>query len=1138
MPRQLPTKETIEQVLNYAKSLSNEDVYAYIQSIHDWFVQLANVATNHEETLKSIRELFPALQTWQDLEKVRAQYNADMLSFIANKYYSKLQLFPEKNNILVNSFNELQQTIQFLKDLNSIREDCLEKLNQQRNVQTHRNNEPTVLQSNRTTGSLDESQSNTSTSTSTSTSTTTTQPTQSVAIDDRIDEEDAERITPKRRKKRKADEENLKQPPKKKSKQGSLEELKSKLTDFNYTEAQVLKITKRKYCTNTVIALIQLHPSLLEHGFSHEQLVRIAAHDGGSKNLEAVKNNFQALKDLGFTPDHIVKMVGHGGGSKNLEAVKTNFQALKNLDFTPDHIVKMVGHIGGSKNLEAVKTNFQALKDLGFTPDHIVKMVGHIGGSKNLEAVKNNFHALKDLGFTPDHIVKMVGHIGGSKNLEAVKNNFHALKDLDFTPDHIVKMVGHGGGSNNLEAVKNNFQALKDLGFTPDHIVKMVQHNGGSKNLEAVKNNFQALKDLGFTPDHIVNMVGHDGGSKNLEAVKTNFQALKDLGFTPDHIVKMVGHNGGSKNLEAVKTNFQALKDLGFTPDHIVKMVQHDGGSKNLEAVKTNFQALKDLGFTPDHIVKMVGHIGGSKNLEAVKTNFQALKDLGFTPDHIVKMVGHDGGSKNLEAVKTNFQALKDLGFTPDHIVKMVGHDGGSKNLEAVKECYNQLKISGLKRSEITNYFSERSRGRDLLRRSLELSSKPLSAWELLFETEKVNTFFQRVNNIGTVIIHKKWATSIASDNGKIIFEVKETYLASQINAFLTRCYKNNTAMRTWCHPPSLSSAEKVSIQLINPSHFISNEQILDTISFLVYLVKYNLKANSSSFLQQLTYTCSNTSSLAALISFDDLCAKFTTEYQHIPLNSMKSFLADFCIGLVNKQFEELNKEAEEKYDSFVLSKLDGRVYIDNYGPFNDFYAEVMLPELDNDAFPAATLPASAMSIPASTEIPTSNSMSSTTMTTTSTPVTTKSGVIPTNVDLEENLARSHTAASLFAEEINSPQGINFFDEDIGFDDIFSNLGFFNDFQSSDMTWNATDAMPSSTPATDDVIKEHSVEPFIQQDKQEELLIPKPSSNLPRITQRSPAFFAENQPPNFILSRGSNVSSNTDIKQNDTPQLT
>ncbi len=224
------------------------------------------------------------------------------------------------------------------------------------------------------------------------------------------------------------------------------------------------------------------------------------------------------------------------------------------------------------------------------------------------------------------------------------------------------------------------------------------------------------------------------------------------------------------------------------------------------------------------------------------------------------------------------------------------------------------------------------------------MSSKPLSAWALLFETEKVNTFFQRVNNIGTVIIHKKWATSIASDNGKIIFEVKETYLASQINEFLTRCYKNNTAMRTWCHPPSLSSAEKVSIQLINPSHFISNEQILDTISFLVYLVKYNLKANYSSFLQQLTYTCSNTSSLGALISFDDLCAKFTTEYQHIPLNSMKSFLADFCIGLVNKQFEELNKEAEEKYDSFVLSKLDGRVYIDNYGPFNDFYAEVMLP--------------------------------------------------------------------------------------------------------------------------------------------------------------------------------------------------
>ncbi len=158
MPRQLPTKETIEQVLNYAKSLSNEDVYAYIQSIHDWFVQLANVATNHEETLKSIRELFPALHTWQDLEKVSAQYNADMLSFIANKYYSKLQLFPEKNNILLNSFNELQQTIQFLKDLNGIREDCLEKLNQQRNVQTHRNNEPTVLQSNRTTGSLDESQ--------------------------------------------------------------------------------------------------------------------------------------------------------------------------------------------------------------------------------------------------------------------------------------------------------------------------------------------------------------------------------------------------------------------------------------------------------------------------------------------------------------------------------------------------------------------------------------------------------------------------------------------------------------------------------------------------------------------------------------------------------------------------------------------------------------------------------------------------------------------------------------------------------------------------------------------------------------------------------------------------------------------
>ena len=1039
MPRQLPTKETIEQVLNYAKSLSNEDVYAYIQSIHDWFVQLANVATNHEETLKSIRELFPALHTWQDLEKASAQYNADMLSFIANKYYSKLQLFPEKNNILLNSFNELQQTIQFLKDLNGIREDCLEKLNQQRNVQTHRNNEPTVLQSNRTTGSLDESQSNTSTSTSTSTTTTTTQPTQSVAIDDRIDEEDAERITPKRRKKRKADEENLKQPPKKKSKQGSLEELKSKLTDFNYTQAQVLKITKRKSCTNTVMALIQLHPSLLEHGFSHEQLVRIAAHDGGSKNLEAVKNNFQALKDLGFTPDHIVKMVGHGGGSKNLEAVKNNFQALKNLDFTPDHIVNMVGHSGGSKNLEAVKTNFQALKDLG------------------------------------------------------------------FTPDHIVKMVGHGGGSKNLEAVKTNFQALKDLGFTPDHIVKMVGHGGGSKNLEAVKTNFQALKDLGFTPDHIVKMVGHIGGSKNLEAVKTNFQALKDLGFTPDHIVKMVGHIGGSKNLEAVKNNFHALKDLGFTPDHIVKMVQHDGGSKNLEAVKTNFQA---------------------------------LKDLGFTPDHIVKMVGHGGGSKNLEAVKNNFQALKDLGFTPDHIVKMVGHIGGSKNLEAVKECYDQLKISGLKRSEITNYFSERSRGRDLLRRSLELSSKPLSAWELLFETEKVHTFFQRVNNIGTVIIHKKWATSIASDNGKIIFEVKETYLASQINAFLTRCYKNNTAMRTWCHPPSLSSAEKVSIQLINPSHFISNEQILDTISFLVYLVKYNLKANYSSFLQQLTYTCSNTSSLAALISFDDLCAKFTTEYQHIPLNSMKSFLADFCIGLVNKQFEELNKEAEEKYDSFVLSKLDGRVYIDNYGPFNDFYAEVMLPELDNDAFPAATLPASAMSIPASTEIPTSNSMSSTTTTTTSTPVTTKSGVIPTNVDLEENLARSHTAASLFAEEINSPQGINFFDEDIGFDDIFSNLGFFNDFQSSDMTWNATDAMPSSTPATDDAIKEHSVEPFIQQDKQEECLIPKPSSNLPRITQRSPAFFAENQPQNFILSRGSNVSSNTDVKQNDTLQLT
>ena len=938
MPRQLPTKETIEQVLNYAKSLSNEDVYAYIQSIHDWFVQLANVATNHEETLKSIRELFPALHTWQDLEKASAQYNADMLSFIANKYYSKLQLFPEKNNILLNSFNELQQTIQFLKDLNGIREDCLEKLNQQRNVQTHKNNEPTVLQSNRTTGSLDESQSNTSTSTSTTT--TTTQPTQSVAIDDRIDEEDAERITPKRRKKRKADEENLKQPPKKKSKQGSLEELKSKLTDFNYTEAQVLKITKRKYCTNTVMVLIQLHPSLLEHGFSHEQLVRIAAHNGGSKNLEAVKTNFQALKDLGFTPDHIVKMVGH---------------------------------IGGSKNLEAVKTNFQALKDLGFTPDHIVKMVGH---------------------------------------------------------------------------------------------------NGGSKNLEAVKNNFQALKDLGFTPDHIVKMVGHGGGSKNLEAVKNNFQALKGLGFTPDHIVKMVGHDGGSKNLEAVKTNFQALKDLGFTPDHIVKMVQHDGGSKNLEAVKTNFQALKDLGFTPDHIVKMVGHIGGSKNLEAVK------------------------------------------------------------------ECYDQLKISGLKRSEITNYFSERSRGRGLFRRSLELSSKPLSAWELLFETEKVNTFFQRVNNIGTVIIHKKWATSIASDNGKIIFEVKETYLASQINKFLTRCYKNNTAMRTWCHPPSLSSAEKVSIQLINPSHFISNEQILDTISFLVYLVKYNLKANSSSFLQQLTYTCSNSSSLGALISFDDLCAKFTTEYQHIPLNSMKSFLADFCIGLLNKQFEELNnKETEKKYDSFVLSKLDGRVYIDNYGPFNDFYAEVMLP-LDNDAFPAATLPASAMSIPASTEIPTSNSMSSTTTTTTSAPVTTKSGVIPTNVDLEENLARSHTAASLFAEEINSSQGINFFDEDIGFDDIFSNLGFFNDFQSSDMTWNATDAMPSSTPATDDVIKEHSVEPFIQQDKQEECLIPKPSSNLPRITQRSPAFFAENQPPNFILSRGSNVSSNTDVKQNDTLQLT
>ena len=47
--------------------------------------------------------------------------------------------------------------------------------------------------------SLDESQSNTSTSTSTTT--TTTQPTQSVAIDDRIDEEDAERITPKRRNK-------------------------------------------------------------------------------------------------------------------------------------------------------------------------------------------------------------------------------------------------------------------------------------------------------------------------------------------------------------------------------------------------------------------------------------------------------------------------------------------------------------------------------------------------------------------------------------------------------------------------------------------------------------------------------------------------------------------------------------------------------------------------------------------------------------------------------------------------------------------------------------------------------------------------------------------------------------------------
>ncbi len=91
MPRQLPTKETIEQVLNYAKSLSNEDVYAYIQSIHDWFVQLANVATNHEETLKSIREFFPALHTWQDLEKASAQYNADMLSFIANKYYSKLQ---------------------------------------------------------------------------------------------------------------------------------------------------------------------------------------------------------------------------------------------------------------------------------------------------------------------------------------------------------------------------------------------------------------------------------------------------------------------------------------------------------------------------------------------------------------------------------------------------------------------------------------------------------------------------------------------------------------------------------------------------------------------------------------------------------------------------------------------------------------------------------------------------------------------------------------------------------------------------------------------------------------------------------------------------------------------------------------
>ena len=143
----------------------------------------------------------------------------------------------------------------------------------------------------------------------------------------------------------------------------------NKLVSLKFTETEANNIILRQSSRNTIRAVIEHTPFLLDKykcDFTHQQIVRIATCKGGFKNVQTVSANHEKLKGK-FTPEQITRIAAKDGDSKNIEAVSQNFNALKIKGFSNKQIIKIMACIGGGLNIEGIIRFYDELINLNYS---------------------------------------------------------------------------------------------------------------------------------------------------------------------------------------------------------------------------------------------------------------------------------------------------------------------------------------------------------------------------------------------------------------------------------------------------------------------------------------------------------------------------------------------------------------------------------------------------------------------------------------------------------------------------------------------------------------------------------------------------------------------------------------------------